>query len=65
MSDFVAGLPADSNATVGIGCAADSAGVWCWLAAALAQLERGGSSRLASLLHLAAAGVGAPQVVLD
>ena len=48
-----------SDATIAIGCAADSAGVWCWLAAALAPSdERGGSSRLASLLHSAAAGVG-------
>ena len=30
-----------SDATVRIGCAADSAGVWCWLAAALAQPEWG------------------------
>ena len=38
---------------------ADSAGVSCRLAAALAPSdERGGSSRLASLLHSAAAGVG-------
>ena len=49
-----------SDATVGIGCAADSAGVWCWLAAALAQPEQqqGGSSRLAALLCPAAAGKG-------
>ena len=50
-----------SDATVRIGCAADSAGVWCWLAAALAQPEWGAGrplSRLASLLHSAAAGVG-------
>ena len=31
-----------SDATVRIGCAADSAGVWYWMAAALAQSERGG-----------------------
>ena len=49
-----------SDVTVGIGCAADSAGVWCWLAAALAQPEQqqGGSSRLAALVCPAAAGKG-------
>ena len=55
--DTVVGREA-SGATAAIGGAVDSAGGWCWLAAALAQLVRGGLRCLAALLCSAAAGVG-------